>query len=598
MTKTRVFDGPLAFSKDLKLPIDAATQTFAFLGRRGSGKTYGAGKLIELLLAAGVQVVILDTVGNWYGLRLAADGKKKGFDIPVIGGLRGDVPLEEGAGALVADTLIETGRSAILDVSQFSLAARQRFATAFGERLWMRKKGDHHPSPMTLVLEEAQLIVPQNFQSAQARMVGIFEEIVRLGRNYGIGAVMISQRPQSVNKEVLTQTECLCVFQTNGRQERDALKKWIVSQGASVDLVEELPALPVGTAYVWSPQWLGIFQRLTIAEKQTFDSSATPKVGVKRPAARELAPLDLQDLSERMRDVVERQKNEDPKALRKRVAELELELSRKRKPAVPKTERVEVPVMDAKTRAACDRIMKRLVERDKAISLLEEEVRALLERVDARVKQTAPPMSLDEAAEAGLSGLAGLSTHLQPDKLKAWRERANARIAELAKRGEATARANANAELGAIGAVGERKILAACAQAGGADRTQLTVLTGYKRRTRDTYLHRLRSRGLIAESDGRIVATVQGLAELGDNFERLPTGDKLREYWLERLPQGEREVLRAIANAYPKPASRETLSQYTGYKRRTRDTYVHRLSARMLVVAEREGVRARPELFG
>src|SRR5205085_8998589 len=230
-------------------------------------KTYAAGKLVELLLDAHVQVVILDTVGNWYGLRLSADGKKRGFDVPVIGGLRGDIPLEEAGGALIADTLTDTGRSAIIDVSQFSLAARQRFATAFGEKLWQKKKADHQPAPLTLVIEECQLIIPQNVRADQARMVGIYEEIVRLGRNYGIGAVMVSQRPQSVNKEVLTQTECLCVFQTNGSQERDALKKWIVAQGADVNLVQELPGLPVGTCYLWSPQWLGTFRRLTIAPK-------------------------------------------------------------------------------------------------------------------------------------------------------------------------------------------------------------------------------------------------------------------------------------------------------------------------------------------
>jgi DNA helicase HerA-like ATPase len=63
-----------------------------------------------------------------------------------------------------------------------------------------------------LVIEESQLIIPQFTGGGDvARMVGIYEEIIRLGRNYGIGCTMISQRPQSVNKEVLNQTECLFV---------------------------------------------------------------------------------------------------------------------------------------------------------------------------------------------------------------------------------------------------------------------------------------------------------------------------------------------------------------------------------------------------
>ena len=99
----------LRLADGLSLPLDAATQTFAFIARKGAGKTYTAGKMVELLLEAGVQVVVLDTVGNWYGLRLGADGKSKGFDIPVLGGLRGDIPLEAPGGALIANLSDRSG---------------------------------------------------------------------------------------------------------------------------------------------------------------------------------------------------------------------------------------------------------------------------------------------------------------------------------------------------------------------------------------------------------------------------------------------------------------------------------------------------------
>jgi DNA helicase HerA-like ATPase len=161
---------PIRVSDDLALPIDAATQTFAFIARKGAGKTYAAGKLVEELLAAGVQVVILDTVGNWYGLRLASDGRATGFDVPVIGGLRGDIPLEATGGHLIADIVVDSGRSLIVDVSQFSLSDRKRFATAFGEQLWKRKKGESRPTPLHVVIEESQLIVPQMAKGDDARM--------------------------------------------------------------------------------------------------------------------------------------------------------------------------------------------------------------------------------------------------------------------------------------------------------------------------------------------------------------------------------------------------------------------------------------------
>jgi len=319
----------LKMADDLALPLETApTQTYAFIARKGAGKTYAAGKLVELFLAAGVQVVILDTVGNWYGLRLGADGKAGGgFDVPVLGGLRGDIPLEAHGGALVADLVVDTGRSLILDMSQFSLADRKRFAVTFGERLWQRRKGEADPAPVHVVIEESQLIVPQftGRGGDDGRMVGIFEEIIRLGRNYGIGVSMITQRPQSVNKEVLNQTECLFVGQVNGAQERDALKKWIVHQGMDAHLVDQLPSLKIGTFYVWSPQWLQLLERIAILPKVTYDASATPKLGTKR-AQRELKPLDLSELQQKMSATIERAKAEDPKELGKKIAELEREV--------------------------------------------------------------------------------------------------------------------------------------------------------------------------------------------------------------------------------------------------------------------------------
>ena len=282
----------LPFSRELAFPDDVVTQTLAFLARKGAGKTYAAGKLVELLLELGVQCVVIDTVGNWYGLRIAGDGQGKGFDVVVLGGLRGDIPLEPDSGALVADLVADTRRSFVIDISQFSLADRRRFATAFAERLWSRKKAELEPVPLHLVLEESQLLIPQRVMRGEERMVGVFEEIVRLGRNYGIGVSLISQRPQSVNKEALSQAECLVVLQISGAHERKALREWMDAKGVDPRVLAELPSLPVGVAYIWSPQWLRVLKRVHVGKKKTLDSSATPRMGTKLVRSAP-APLDL-----------------------------------------------------------------------------------------------------------------------------------------------------------------------------------------------------------------------------------------------------------------------------------------------------------------
>jgi hypothetical protein len=149
---------------------------------------------------------------------------------------------------------------------------------------------------------------------------------------------------------------------------------------------------------------------------------------------------------------------------------------------------------------------------------------------------------------------------------------------------------------------GERRLLIAIAEhPDGVTRKQLTVLTGYKRSSRDTYLQRLRTQGLIAQgryadayiADGdRIRVTEKGIQELGNAYVPLPRGEALITHWRERLPAGERHILDALLTAWPRSVGRDELSFTTGYKRSSRDTYVQRLCSRELVCVEEDGTLA------
>lgn len=558
----------LKISDDLSLPLEAATQTFAFIARKGAGKTYAAGKLAECLIDANVQVVVLDSVGNWWGLRLGADGKSAGYDIPVLGGLRGDIPLQATGGQLIADTIVETGRSLIIDVSQFSKAHRQRFAAEFGERLWLKKKAERHPSPVHLIIEESQLIVPENPTGEKeflARMVGIYEEIIRLGRNYGIGVSMISQRPQSVNKEVLNQTECLFCLQVNGAHERDALRKWIIHQGMDRNLVDELPSLPVGTAYVWSPQWLQILKKVRIGTKKTFDASATPKVGTAQ-VRRDLKPLQLDDLKERMAATIEKARQDDPKELRKEIAELK----RRVKTAQPDESAVEREVTRAigeaqkewnrtnqeqlkainDLRGRLDKILKLATLNGNAIAIAE--YRPVTPRVV--VDRPAPPPRRVEPSESGV-------------KLGGGKKRM---LIALAQRPQGMSAK----QLGV--------------------RAQLSSSSG----TFGTYLAEMRRQEWIEGDKHHLRITDAGLAALGD-YEPLPEGEALLNYWLNYLGNsGASRMLRVITDAYPRTITKAEVAESAALAQSgTFGTYLSTLRTLELIEG-RDELKASDELFG
>jgi hypothetical protein len=517
----------LKLTKTRSLPLDAVTQTLAFIARKGAGKTYAAGKLVEELLGAGAPVVVLDPVGNWYGLRLAADGKRPGLPIPVLGGLHGDMPLSQDSGRAVAELVMGRMLSAVLDVSSFRKSERKRFVADFAERLFELAKGVR--SPVHVVLEEAQLFAPQQAQGEE-RMLGAIEDLVRLGRNYGLGATLITQRPQSVNKEVLNQVECLFVGQLSGAHERKAIDAWVVAnaEGEQLD-TRALASLPVGTMYLWSPQWLGTFERVQIAKKQTFDASATPEIG-KRHQARTLAPVDLVELRGALADVEAKAAADDPAALRKKIAQLERELAAAKKatPAaaapLPPVE-VRVPLFTADELLRVEGIADRLEADAAFINTL---VRRGRTELALRPARPPAPTSRPTPAPSGFfdRGVAG------PDRLQK----------------------------------AERSILIALAQHGPLSLTQAAMIGGYSSKSGGmrNAAAALRTKGYVEGGNERMQITPDGNAALGD-WDPLPVGAELAEHWYGQLGKAEREILRVVVEAYPDEVPLPQAAEAVGY---------------------------------
>ncbi|MCI0391860.1 MAG: DUF87 domain-containing protein [Acidobacteria bacterium] len=590
----------LPIAKDLELPESVITQKLAFLGITGSGKTYAAGKLAELLLTAGAQVVILDCVGNWWSLRLAADGKGRGFDIPVLGGLKGDIPLEPTAGALVADVLVDRHISAVIDVSQLTSSEHYKFALAFATRLFQRRK--ERPAAMHLIIEEAQEFIPQNItdKGDEPKMLRAFERLWKLGRNFGIGGLLISQRPQEINKKVLNMSGTVFAFCMIGSQERDAVRAWLKSNmSGAEEITNTLPSLAVGHAHVFSPQFLQFNKVVKVLPKTTFDASATPdfKAGT-RDTARPLSEIDLSEIKDAMALSVERAKADDPKLLRVEIAALKRQVTDLQKHSGQIAwKEIEAKCNEA-ARSARDQCQ---TEYEREREAYQERIRWYDEQIErigeamaemhANIKKAAPRILVK--GEPLKINPAHIAPHKSPltDTLR----KLNAKVVPISA-------AKPNASIATTNHLpsGERRVLIAIAQhRGGVSREQLTVLTGFRQSTRNTYIQRLRERRWVGMTvDRRIIATKEGEAALGDFFEPLPTGEALRLYWIDNLPGGEKQVFQTVIAAYPDSISREEIGNLTGYAQSSRNTYLQRLKARQLITNEGSGqIRAADELF-
>lgn len=567
----------LRIARNLSLPVDVVTQTVAYIGRKGSGKSYGAGKLVELIYDMGAPVVVVEGLGNWYGLRLAADGKSPGLSIPVFGGEHGDVPLGADSGATVGRLLVEKQLSAVLDVSAFHKKERKRFVADFAEALFRSAKSVRRP--MMIIFEEAQMFAPEQCRDADARMLGAVQDIVRLGRNYGLGSTLITQRPQSVSKEVLNQVECLFVGQLSGSHERKAIKNWIVATGAdqAEGYLHELPSLATGTMYCWSPQWLRTFKKVRIEKKRTYDSTATPKLGRRQRKPAKLAPVDIKALGKEFEGAIERAKADDPKLLRKRIAELEREAAKK--PAVAEAERVEIPIFDETafrelTRTAFG-ASAHIEDAKTAAQEAGEVLQRLLDALDVYAKSVMGAVAL---GEKGVS-------RPHPQRIAA------------PKRSAPPRQTNGDAS---VGTGGLRRILVALAQRPqGLTNKQIGVRAGLSSRsgTFSTYVSRGRTQGWI-EGRGVLTITDAGKTALGEYTEQ-PSGPALLNYWLGELGNGgASRLLRVIAEAYPRALTNVEAGEAAGLSHRsgTFSTYLSRLRTLQLIEGRGE-LQASEELF-
>jgi len=315
----------LHIAEGLNLPIDLATQTILIVGKRGSGKSTTCVRLAEQFFKAKIPFVSIDPTDTWYGLKASKDGKGPGLGVYIFGGRHADLPLESTAGALVADVVVDHRISAVLSIKHFSGRERGRFVSDFADRLYHR-----NTEPLHLFLEEAHEVAPQQPFKGEEEMLGRVTRIWKLGRSSGLGGSAITQRPASLSKNITTQAEVLIVHRILGPQDVAAIREWIKYHGESDQVLSQLSGLKTGEAWLWAPDFpegspIGL-RRVKILDRETFNSSATPKAGERQTEPKVLAPVDLDALRSKMAATIERSKADDPKELRKKLAAKDAEI--------------------------------------------------------------------------------------------------------------------------------------------------------------------------------------------------------------------------------------------------------------------------------
>jgi hypothetical protein len=601
----------LDISPDLVLPTDTVTSTLIVYGGKGMGKTNFGSVLVEELTRAGLRWSVLDPLGVWWGLRHSADGKGSGIECLVLGGSHADIPIEPTGGAIVADLVVDETANVVIDFSRkpsgemWSVGERIRFVTDYAYRLFQRQgelvNGERR-EPIFQVLDESARYVPQIIPSGAidlAKCVNAWEQIVEEGRNIGIGVCLLTQRSARMNKSVSELADAVLAFRIVGPNSIDAITDWLgehVPKPEVKAMVEKIRSLERGRCLVVSPGWLKFEGVIGIRQRNTFDSSATPKPGERaRRVHGEGAKPNLAKYVERMKATIEKAKADDPKELRKRIKELEAEAA-KPVAAAPWRETIDRKQMLEAERKEIERIthdaiIPQVVKLlrgiygpiEKSAESLQRSSKFMLEQIEALANKPATLRCLTEHfvkdAEAAIT--------VESDPVKP--DPARKPVIQHSKPS-----GSGDSSL----SPGEKQILTAVVQMGGVTGDQLGVLTGYKSTSRYEYTRKLTVKGYVTHVNGPIEATQAGVDALGSDYEPLPTGRALYEWWMARLGGAESAILRhLVVTRRGHATSPEELESVANIKSTSRYEYVRKLKARRLVTSEGKMVKASESLF-
>jgi hypothetical protein len=232
----------IVLGSQITFPLKFLYQVIFIGGKRGSGKSYTAGVMMEELERLGLQYVCFDALDAHGGL-------------VELGGVERITPVRGESVNMVKLTnkLRDTQKSLIINISEIPLEQQQSLIAEYCETLLST---DMNGRGLMTIFEECQDFVPQMGRPES------FHGIVRLcklGRSKGYGSALISQRPAAVSKEALSQASIYMVHNVINTKDINALKEQM-SFGTDTSRIEKIldgiGASEPGEVVVYAPEFL------------------------------------------------------------------------------------------------------------------------------------------------------------------------------------------------------------------------------------------------------------------------------------------------------------------------------------------------------
>lgn len=523
----------------------------------GGGKSFTIRRVLEDSYGT-IPHIVLDTEGEFASLR-------EKYDYILIGKGQDIVPDPRTAG-LMALRLWQEKVSAIIDLYELDPKDRQLFVDNFLNAMINAPKPLW--KPVLLVIDEAHEYAPENERTEHG--LGM-SRLASKGRKRHIFAIFATQSIALLSKRIVASCKNKLIGYAS---EINDVKRAAFELGFTPNEALKLRDLDPGEFYAFGPAISKEIIKVKIGPvKTTHEGTSSAKYKVAPPSAKVKAALvKLADLpqaaAEEAKTTAEfkaqitdlkRQLREAPKAAPVAMGVSQWLSYGEKYGYLDFFKNKYAGEFKKQKQAWYQKLLKShgyITNVSELLKSLEVELHpafpALKEAMDTVVKN---PKILEHPASV-----------LLPIKVKAYDPKANFERQEV------------------VGITkGETLMLKAIAgDAGGITVEHVMVVVGYKRTSTNEYIRQLIAKGLVERRGDLLVATENGIAQLGSDYEALPTGYDLRDYWLKKLPEGERKIFAVICEEGR--ATRDQIMELTDYKRTSTNEYLRKLKARKLVV--------------
>lgn len=152
------------------------------------------------------------------------------------------------------EDIVNKNQLTVIDLSDADERVSETIVATIGRRIFEARKayvkeGDGNLQiPTFLIVEEAHNFAPRSMEERPVLSKNVLKKIAREGRKFGVGICIVSQRPNKLDADVLSQCNTQIIMKIVNPSDQEYIRQSV--ETVTEDIVRDLPSLSRGEAII------------------------------------------------------------------------------------------------------------------------------------------------------------------------------------------------------------------------------------------------------------------------------------------------------------------------------------------------------------